>query len=83
MRCQWMFCGVVGVSMCMLAFRDQINLGHISDYVPLLKIIMYILTLKTLASPIAKNSVLPSLSIWVLQEANASVKSDVQDIDWG
>ena len=67
----------------MLAFRDQINLGHISDYVPLLKIIMYILTLKTLASPIAKNSVLPSLSIWVLQEANASVKSDVQDIDWG
>ena len=67
----------------MLAFRDQINLGHISDYVPLLKIIMYILTLKTSASPIAKNSVLPSLSIWVLQEANASMKSDVQVIDWG
>ena len=67
----------------MLAFRHQINLGHISDYVPLLKIIMYILTLKTSASPIAKNSVLPSLSIWVLQEANASMKSDVQVIDWG
>lgn len=72
-----------GCKYDVLAFRDQINLGHISDYVPLLGIIMYILTLKVWASPIAKNSVLPSLSIWVLQEANASMKLDMQDIDWG
>lgn len=69
-----MFRGVVAVSGWMLAFSDQVNLGNTSNYVPLLRTIMYILTLKAQASPVAKNSVLPSLSVWVLQEAKGQHK---------
>lgn len=77
-----MFYGIVAVSVWTLAFSDQINLGNTSNDVPLLRTIMYILTLKAQASPVAKNSVL-LCRFGSSRRQNANTKLDVQEIDWG